>query len=260
MKLSGIRIYTLEELCRYLYENVYAITEETFDEKLLYWMDRITGSQALSQALNTFIAGGKPLREMVRFLLNSVSYLNNTEIAYVYNKLVEIEKQNPIEQSRMAADNYCRYGRYIAALKQYQHVIYQMNHAYDKEMTRRFKAETWHNTGITFLKLHNVSSAAVCMQRAFELIKDTDYLEAYMYTLQMTGAQDKMLETASSENVSSAMMDAIMEKYRAAEAGYEMSERGQHLKEALMSKQGQAHETYQLFVRQYLDREKKKFE
>jgi hypothetical protein len=260
MKLSGVRIYTLEELCRYLYENVYAITEETFNEKLLYWMDRITGSQALSQALHHFISAGKPLREMVRFLLNAVSYLSNSEIAFVYNKLAEMEKQNPIEQARMAADNYCRYGHYMAALKNYQHVIYQMNHGYEKESTRQFKAETWHNAGVTFMKLHNLASASACMHRAFELVKDQSYLESYMYTLQLMGAQDKMLEIAHRENIPASVMDGLMEKYRSADAFYESSECGMLMKAGIQLKQGQGHEEYQLFVKNYLANEKKKYE
>ena len=53
-----------------------------------------------------------------------------------------MEHQNPLEQMRLAADNYNRYGHYMAALKNYHHVVYQMTHDYDSEMTRQFKADT----------------------------------------------------------------------------------------------------------------------
>ena len=63
-------------------------------------------------------------------------YLDNGEIARIYNKLTEMENQNPLEQMRLAADNYNRYGHYMAALKNYHHVVYQMSHDYEEEMTR----------------------------------------------------------------------------------------------------------------------------
>lgn len=260
MKMSGVRIYSLEELCWYLAENVYAITMDLFDETMFYWMDKVTGNHSLALALNNYKEGGKPLKEIVRLLLNSVDYLSNSEIAYVYNKLSEIERQNPAEHARMAADNYCRFGRYMAALKTYHHVIYQMEHVYSHEVTRQFKAETWHNMGIAFLKLHNVASAAACMQKAFELVKDQSYLEPYIFALQLLGAQDRILETARQENIPASMIDGILAKYQKAEASYETSERGEKLKAGLALKKEQRLEDYSRYVEAYLEQEKKKYE
>ncbi len=259
MKMSGVRIYSLEELCWYMAENVYAITMELFDETMFYWMDKVTGNHSLALALNNYKEAGKPLKEIVRLLLNSVDYLSNAEIARVYNKLSEIERQNPAEHARMAADNYCRFGRYMAALKTYHHVIYQMEHVYSNDVTRQFRAETWHNMGVAFLKLHHVRSAASCMQKAFELQKEQSYLEAYIYTLQLLGAQDRILEAARQESIPSAMIDEILAKYQKAEAAYETSARGEKMKAGLALKKEQRLEDYSRYVEEYLKNEKKKY-
>lgn len=55
-------------------------------------------------ALFNYKSAGKPLKEIVRLLLNAVDYLDNGEIARIYNKLTEMEHQNPLEQMRLAAD------------------------------------------------------------------------------------------------------------------------------------------------------------
>lgn len=259
MKMSGMRIYSLEELCWYLAENVYAITMELFDETMFYWMDKVTGNHSLALALRNYKEGGKPLKEIVRLLLNSVDYLSNSEIAYVYNKLSEIERQNPAEHAKMAADNYCKFGRYMAALKTYHHVVYQMEHVYNNDVTRQFKAETWHNMGIAFMKLHNVGAAAACMQKAFGLVKDQSFLEPYIYTLQLLGAQDRILETARQENIPASMIDEILAKYQKARAAYETSERGGRLKAGLALKKEQGLEDYSRYVETYLENEKKKY-
>lgn len=260
MQMSGIRIFSLEELCWYLSQNVYAITQELFDEKMFFWMDRITGNHSLALALGNYQAAGKPLKEIVRLLLNSVDYLNNSEIAYVYNKLSEMEHQNPVEQARLAADNYNRYGHCMAALKGYHHVIYQMEHDYNNEVTRQFKAETWHNMGIAFLKLHHPERAAECMEKAFTLVKDQSYLEAYICTLSLLGSQDKILEVTRREEIPSEVTDEILARYQNSEKSYAVSERGLKFQEGLDLKKQQKYEEYTRFVEEYLDEQKKRYE
>ncbi|MGN0204676.1 MAG: DUF5716 family protein [Coprococcus sp.] len=260
MKMSGIRIFSLEELCWYLAQNVYAITLDLFDEKMFFWMDRITGDHSLALALANYKAAGKPLKEIVRLMLTSVDYLSNSEIAFVYNKLTEMEHQNPVEQARQAADNYNRYGYYMAALKSYHHVIYQMTHEYGNELTRQFKAETWHNMGIAFLKLHHPGRAAECMEKAFGLVKDQGYLEAYIYTLELMGAHDKILEVTQQESIPSEMTDEILLRYRKSEASYAISERGVKLQQGMELKKQQRFEEYSCFVKAYLEDQKKKYD
>lgn len=257
MQMSGTRIFSLEELCWYLFKNVYAITPELFNEKMFFWMDRVTGSHSLALALDNYKTGGKSLKEIVRLLLNSVDYLSNSEIAFVYNKLQEMEHQNPVEQARQAADNYNRYGHYMAALKSYHHVVYQMTHDYDDALTRQFKAETWHNMGIAFLRLHHPGRAAECMEKAFALVKDQNYFEAYICALELMGAQDQILEVTRREEIPSGMTDEILARCRKSEADYESSERGMKLQEGLELKKQQNFQAYSQFVTEYLENQKK---
>ena len=259
MKLSGMRIFTLEELCWYLAQNVYAITPELFDGKMFYWMDRITGGHSLALAIGNYQAAEKPLKEIVRLLLNSVDYLSNSEIARVYNQLTEMEHQNPVEQARLAADNYNRYGHPMAALKAYHHVVFQMEHDYESEVTRRFKAETWHNMGVAFLQLHHFSAAAECMSNAYELTRDKDDLEAWLHVLQLMGDQARILEITRQEGVPSEVTDGIMARYRQAEAAYADSERGKRMSAGLALKGEGQYEAFCQFVEEYLAEQKQRY-
>lgn len=260
MKMSGTRIFSLEELCWYLSKNVYITNNDLFDEKMFFWMDKITGSHSLALALLNYQTAGKPLKEIVRLLLNAVDYLDNSEIARVYNKLTEMEHQNPLEQMRLAADNYNRYGHYMAALKNYHHVVYQMTHDYDEEMTRQFKADTWHNMGMAFLKLHNIKSAAECMQHAFELVKTREFLAPYMYVLELMGDHEKILSLIKQEEITSDISDDIFNQYKEAERQCEASEANRSVQEGLSSENGRTTEDYWNFVSGYLQQQKKNYD
>lgn len=260
MKMSGTRIFSLEELCWYLSKNVYITTYDLFDEKMFFWMDKITGSHSLALALTNYKAAGKPLKEIVRLLLNAVDYLDNGEIARIYNKLTEMEHQNPLEQMRLAADNYNRYGHYMAALKNYHHVIYQMTHDYEEEMTRQFKADTWHNMGIAFLKLHNMKCAAECMENAFESVKNREFLASYIYVLELKGDHEKILSLMRQENVDSDISDAVFNRYKEVENQCEKSEANRKVQEGLALQNGQTPDAYGQFVREYLEQQKKNYD
>ncbi len=260
MKMSGTRIFSLEELCWYLSKNVYITTYDLFDEKMFFWMDKITGSHSLALALFNYKSAGKPLKEIVRLLLNAVDYLDNGEIARIYNKLTEMEHQNPLEQMRLAADNYNRYGHYMAALKNYHHVVYQMTHDYDSEMTRQFKADTWHNMGMVFLRLHNIKCAAECMKRAFELVKTQDFLAPYMYVLELLGDHEKILTLIRQEDIPTDISDAVLNRYKEAEHLCEHSEENRKIQDGLTLGNGQTTAKYWDFVRDYLNRQKKNYD
>ena len=191
--------------------------------------------------------------------LTSFSRLDG-EIARIYNKLTEMEHQNPLEQMRLAADNYNRYGHYMAALKNYHHVVYQMTHDYDSEMTRQFKADTWHNMGMAFLRLHNIKCAAECMKRAFELVKTQDFLAPYMYVLELLGDHEKILTLIRQEDIPTDISDAILNRYKEVEHLCEHSEENRKIQDGLTLGNGQTTAKYWDFVRDYLDRQKKNYD
>ena len=171
-----------------------------------------------------------------------------------------MEHQNPLEQMRLAADNYNRYGHYMAALKNYHHVIYQMTHDYEEEMTRQFKADTWHNMGIAFLKLHNMKCAAECMENAFEAVKNREFLASYIYVLELKGDHEKILSLMRQENVDSDISDAVFNRYKEAENQCEKSEANRKVQEGLALQNGQTPDAYGQFVREYLEQQKKNYD
>jgi len=260
MKMSGTRLFSLEELCWYLSKNVYVTTYDLFDEKMFFWMDKITGSHSLALAIANYKSAGKPLKEIVRLLLNAVDYLDNGEIARVYNKLTEMENQNPLEQMRLAADNYNRYGHYMSALKNYHHVVYQMTHDYEDEMTKQFKADTWHNMGIAFLRLHNLKCAAECMKHAFEAVKTQEFLAPYMYVLELMGDHEKILTLIRQEEIAPDISDAMLNRYKEAENQCRDSEDNKKLQAGLAFRNSAEPEKYRDFVIDYLEQQKKNYD
>lgn len=110
------------------------------------------------------------------------------------------------------------------------------------------------------MRLHHLNRAAECMEKAFELVKDKNYLESYISALALLGAQEKILEVTRRENVPSEMTDAILARCRKSEASYASTERGMKMQAGLDLKKQQDFEAYSQFVEKYLEEQKKKYE
>ncbi len=198
-RISEKRVYTIEELCYYLYHNIYAVSKDIFDEELLYWIEHCAKEKMISVYLRNAIRTRQSLKDMVRLVMASVDYYTNAEITKLYAIIEEIEHQNPIEAKKTEGDNFLRYKKYISALKAYQEVLYRLNDQEGDDTTKEFKGNVYHNMGTTFASLMNLKASAACFREAYALNKNQTSLEHYLIAIKLL--EDKeALNKALSEN------------------------------------------------------------
>ena len=78
IELSNINIYSMEELCYYLYHNIYAINKSFFNDALFEFLKHMEET-ALVQRLNTDILSGKKYISLVWTILSCVDYYSSAE-------------------------------------------------------------------------------------------------------------------------------------------------------------------------------------
>ena len=76
----GVRIYTLEELCYLVYNNIYVISKDFFSDSLINFIGEETGEVKLSARLKQLKDNGGSLTEMVITLFMYVDYYTVDEI------------------------------------------------------------------------------------------------------------------------------------------------------------------------------------
>lgn len=189
--LSGIQIYSLEELCYYVYNHIYAVSEETFGDDLIYWIEKNMEAKPLVRRLREAKRNRRSLKEMVRILFMSVDYYSKDEIRLLLKKIEEIEMHNPIETRKVEADNYLRYGRNLEALKTYKKVELMMNDEEDM-VTREFQGNVFHNMGIAYARLADGEAALKCFKQAYEWNDSQASRDAWLMMLAILGREDAM--------------------------------------------------------------------
>ena len=56
--ISGMKVYSVEELCYYIYENIYAVTLDIFGEDFFYWLEKKMNEPVLAKSLKNLIKAG----------------------------------------------------------------------------------------------------------------------------------------------------------------------------------------------------------
>lgn len=218
--LSGIRVYSLEQLCYYIYHHIYTVSTETFGDGLFYWIEKNLGERALVKRLREAKKNGRTLKEMVRLILMSVDYYSKEEIHQLQKTIEEIEMQNPIETRKVEADNYLRYGRPLEALAVYKKVDLMMEDSEDM-VTKEFQGNVYHNMGIAFARLANGEAALACFKKAYERNGSEASRDAWLMMLKILGREDEMLQETNRMILSPDILERINQRFEDAEHSFE---------------------------------------
>lgn len=214
VELSDIHIYSMEELCYYLYHNIYAIDGSFFDEAFFEFLKHM-GEQALIQKLNMDILSGKKYLNLVSDIIYSVDYYSEEERESINHELMEIMKRTPAENRKARADILRECGKYSEALQEYYAVIK------DETLgaTDRNIAESWNNIGVLKAGAFRYTEAVKCFERAMDIQQQQEFLDNIICALIMGGkyqaeAGEESIKTLKKEMIFKYHIDnKLFEKY-----------------------------------------------
>ena len=168
-----INVYSLEELCYYLYQNAEVIEETFFDEKLLLWLEKELGLASLCEKLRTGLAQGKDGFWCMLVLLWESGYYTREELERIETIITQIVQAKPEERKKLQADRMLQEGRYKGAMWEYLQLL---NLSTDK----MFESKIWHNMGTAYAKQFLFQRAAQCYKKAYELGDNEESRQQYL--------------------------------------------------------------------------------
>lgn len=221
--VSNTKVYSLEELCYYIYNNIYAVSQETFNEELFYWIGKTLQEEPLAKDLSNLKKNEASLKTMVLRLMDYADYYRNDECAQLGLLMDEIVRQNPLETKKIQADNLIRYGRYMEAIAAYTAVAGKLEN--DEEMTAQFKGSVYHNLSAAYMRVMNFESAAAGFRHAYDLNKNPDSLKCCLWALKMGNDESAFFDIAGKYHLPEKFIEELIEEYDITEAGIEASPR-----------------------------------
>ena len=225
----AINIYSMEELCYYIYNNVYLIGTDLVDEGLIKYIDEELSETELARQLELLVSQNAGLTELLITILRSVDYYSEDEIAGLRMVIDKLDTQNVLQRLKARADSFLANRRYKSAIHNYELIVYGKK---DITLTDNFYGAVWHNMGVAYSMLFSFEEAAGCYKMAYELNECEESLKAYKAAGFMynggygTDENDEMMYVISRE-IETLMDHAPQEtEYREIREAYALKEEG----------------------------------
>ncbi len=157
-------IYSIEELQYYLFNNIYLIGREFFNDELTSFINDELELISLSQKIRNLMLKNGDFKDMVMVLLSSGSYYNTEELQVFEQTLLKLDNMSLAQRLKSKADGYFESGKLNTALKAYMDVVNSKNDESDE-----FIASIWNNIGAIYARLFLFKEAYSCYKIAASL-------------------------------------------------------------------------------------------
>lgn len=176
----SMNLWSIEELCYYMRENVYLLDETILNEELCDWLGGELGLKRLRKILLRALEQGTTAQEFVLPIFKECGYLSPEELAYFHEQLSQIEIESQDVRKKMKADYLVNYGMLVSALGEYENII---NRRSPGRLGIQFYAAVLENMATAYAKLFRFEEAAQCLWESYSTLKSRKVYEKYLRLL-----------------------------------------------------------------------------
>lgn len=172
------KIFTIEELCYYLCNNLYLIDYTIMNEQLLTWLEEELGMMELSGQLRDVIRMRGSVEKFVLTILKTSKIFREPEMIRIQNVLERLKNQKDIERQKFKGDNLLESGEIEEAILVYQAIL---NEETDESVDQKFYGKIYAGLGAAYGRLFLYQESAKMYDRAYQICEDKKLLRPYLY-------------------------------------------------------------------------------
>lgn len=181
----GLRLYSGEELCYYIFHNLALIDNSFITAELLSFieleLDMRECAVKLRKLMDTSSGNGATLNQILMFLMRELRYYNDEELAEFSAKLESYKKMSDMERLLARGDALLERHKYSSAIRVYeQYLEYQAVRSMKPEDIER----VWQHLAAVYMRMYLYEKGLRCLQKAYDIRADREILKQ-MYFLSM---------------------------------------------------------------------------
>lgn len=116
-------VYSIEELCYYLYHNLYLIDQTIMNEGLCSWIQEELELPALAAKLRSKISKFASAEDIVYPVFKEINYLTYEELKELNVRLQKMNEETPAMREKQKADALMENEMYVHAIQVYQNLL-----------------------------------------------------------------------------------------------------------------------------------------
>lgn len=181
-------IYSIEELCYYLYENVYLIDQTIMNEKLCDWIREELQLKRLYRTLYDQLEQASGIAAFVLPIFREIGYLSPKQMRSYQEALGRLEVQPEDARSKLKGDYLVMSGMFSGAVNEYLQILGRQRPGGGGS---GFYSEIWNNLGCAFARMFRFERAADCFLKAWNLSRTKETLRRYVSVLPLYMSQEE---------------------------------------------------------------------
>ena len=183
----SMNIYSIEELCYYLYHNLYLADHTVFNEELCSWIGDELDLTALAAKLRQNLERKVSPEDMLYPVFKEINYLTYEEMKGLSSRLIALGKERQAVRQKRKGDALIENGMYVNAIQVYQKILEREDLG---EQRDGFEAAVCYNLGCAYSYLFQMEKAQECFLQTYQMEHSLKSLRAYF--LAYKSIHDKM--------------------------------------------------------------------
>lgn len=183
---TKIEVFSYEELCYYIYNNIALISEEYVGKKMFDWIEKEIEMPEL--ALKLRVVKDKENTDLTDLLTTILTHKEFYTIPEVKEFILQIERMKgltPPQFRKKQADGFLRYRKYVKAASIYDEILEQ----YPDMKNDKLLGAIYHNRAVALANNFELEAALQSYQKAYELTKNKETI--YQYLVLLATMKDK---------------------------------------------------------------------
>lgn len=213
-EVTGIHLYSIEELAYYLYHNIYLMDEQTIGESLYSWIEKELEMNALAERLREGKNTGIHIYNQVMTILQASEYYTQEELSMLSEKIKNISGLQTQERLKYKADEMLHNRNYWSAVIEYNRIL---SIRQSSRLSVEFYAKVWNNLGVCYAKLFLFEKAAACFENAYRFQKIPVYQQAAYYARKLSKDTGEEKEELSERKLSEEFIQEASMRLKALE-------------------------------------------
>ena len=140
-------VYSIEELCYYLYHNLYLIDQTIMNEGLCSWIQEELELPALAAKLRSKISKFASAEDIVYPVFKEINYLTYEELKELNVRLQKMNEETPAMREKQKADALMENEMYVHAIQVYQNLLEREDL---EEIREGMTEKVYHNLGCAY--------------------------------------------------------------------------------------------------------------
>lgn len=190
-EIGNIKIYSIEELCYYISNNLEILIEIDLNKSLIKWIREELQMFELADNILSLHEEKVSNKIIIRTIINSCNYFSNIQRIKINQAIEDLENSPPIQRKIHKGGQLLMAKKFKEGEKNFESML---TNDEANQLTAKEYGQILNNLGIAKLYTVGIKEASVFLRRAYEMYNSEDFLKQYLISLKLSSQDDLFIE------------------------------------------------------------------